>query len=56
LTLDAIADEAGFSKGVVYSRFGSKADLFLALLDRRIEESRTGSWPRECPEPPRWQV
>jgi AcrR family transcriptional regulator len=37
-TLDAIADEAGFSKGVVYSRFGSKADLFLALLERRIEE------------------
>ncbi|MGQ0805703.1 MAG: TetR/AcrR family transcriptional regulator [Actinomycetota bacterium] len=37
-SLDAIADEAGFSKGVVYSQFGSKADLFLALLDRRIDE------------------
>jgi AcrR family transcriptional regulator len=37
-TLDAIADEAGFSKGVVYSRFGSKGDLFLALLERRIDE------------------
>jgi AcrR family transcriptional regulator len=37
-TLEAIADEAGFSKGVVYSQFGSKADLFLALLERRIEE------------------
>jgi AcrR family transcriptional regulator len=36
-SLEAIADEAGFSKGVVYSQFGSKADLFLALLDRRIE-------------------
>ena len=38
LTLDDIAEEAGFSKGAVYSRFASKADLFLALLEERIEE------------------
>src|SRR5215472_8590670 len=37
-TLEQIADEAGFSKGVVYSHFDSKADLFLALLEARIEE------------------
>jgi AcrR family transcriptional regulator len=37
-TLDAIAEEAGFSKGVVYSQFESKADLFLALLQERINE------------------
>jgi AcrR family transcriptional regulator len=37
-SLEAIADEAGFSKGVVYSQFKSKADLFFALLERRIEE------------------
>jgi len=37
-TLEQIADEAGFSKGVVYSRFASKADLFLALLEARIAE------------------
>jgi AcrR family transcriptional regulator len=37
-TLDAIAEEAGFSKGVVYSQFAGKPDLFLALLERRIEE------------------
>jgi AcrR family transcriptional regulator len=37
-TLEAIAAEAGFSKGVVYSQFESKADLFLALLDERIDE------------------
>jgi AcrR family transcriptional regulator len=37
-TLDQIADEAGFSKGVVYSRFASKADMFLALLENRIAE------------------
>jgi len=37
-TLDAIAEEAGFSKGVVYSQFAGKADLFLALLEQRIEQ------------------
>src|SRR5215471_8350739 len=37
-TLEQIADEAGFSKGVVYSQFDSKADLFLAMLKARIEE------------------
>jgi AcrR family transcriptional regulator len=37
-SVEAISDEAGFSKGVVYSQFGSKADMFLALLDRRIDE------------------
>lgn len=36
-TLDGIAERAGFSKGVVYSRFASKADVFLAVLERRIE-------------------
>jgi AcrR family transcriptional regulator len=37
-TLEAIADEAGFSKGVVYSQFGSKPDLFFALLEQRMEQ------------------
>jgi AcrR family transcriptional regulator len=37
-SLDQIADEAGFSKGAVYSRFTSKADMFLALLENRIAE------------------
>ena len=37
-TLDVIAEEAGFSKGVVYSQFASKADMFLALLEARIIE------------------
>jgi AcrR family transcriptional regulator len=36
-SLEAIAEEAGFSKGVVYSQFGSKPDLFFALLEERIE-------------------
>src|SRR5215472_3667702 len=37
-SLEQIADEAGFSKGVVYSQFESKADLFLGLMEQRIEE------------------
>ena len=37
-TLEAIAEEAGFSKGVVYSQFGGKPDLFLTLLEARIAE------------------
>jgi AcrR family transcriptional regulator len=36
-SLDQIAERAGFSKGVVYSQFASKADLFLSLLEERIE-------------------
>lgn len=41
-TLDQIALAAGFSKGVVYSQFESKADMFLALLEQRIEERKAG--------------
>lgn len=36
-SLEAIAEEAGYSKGAVYSNFGSKGDLFLALMDRKAE-------------------
>jgi AcrR family transcriptional regulator len=43
-TLDDIADEAGYTKGAVYSTFKSKGGLFLALfdeiVDRRVEEIR----------------
>ena len=42
-SIDAIALAAGFTKGVVYSEFGSKDDLFLALLEERIEERRRSS-------------
>jgi AcrR family transcriptional regulator len=41
-TLEAIAEEAGYTKGAVYSAFESKAGLFLtlveALIDERLEE------------------
>jgi AcrR family transcriptional regulator len=32
-----VAEAAGFTIGAVYSRFGSKADLFLAILDQHID-------------------
>jgi AcrR family transcriptional regulator len=37
-SLDAVAEEAGFSRGAVYYNFGNKEELFLALLDRRCDE------------------
>ena len=36
-SLEAIAEEAGYTKGAVYSAFDSKAGLFLALLDETID-------------------
>jgi AcrR family transcriptional regulator len=37
-SLDAIAEEAGFSRGAVYYNFADKEDLFLELLDKRCAE------------------
>ena len=37
-SVDQIAEEAGFSKGVMYSQFEGKADLLLTLLEARIAE------------------
>jgi AcrR family transcriptional regulator len=37
-SLDAIAEEAGFSRGAVYYNFADKEELFLELLDRRCTE------------------
>jgi AcrR family transcriptional regulator len=39
-TVDQVAEEAGFTKGAVYSTFASKADLFLALYEERIDQRR----------------
>lgn len=36
-TIDAVAEAAGFTKGAVYSNFGSKDDLFFALLDEQVD-------------------
>jgi AcrR family transcriptional regulator len=35
-SLDRIAEAAGFTRGAVYSNFADKADLFVAVLDRRL--------------------
>jgi AcrR family transcriptional regulator len=37
-SVDAVAREAGFTIGAVYWQFGSKADLFLALLEERVTQ------------------
>jgi AcrR family transcriptional regulator len=38
-SLDAVADEAGYTKGAVYSNFASKEDLFFAVYERRVGRS-----------------
>jgi AcrR family transcriptional regulator len=37
-SVDEIAAEAGYSTGALYSNFDGKEDLFLALMDREIDE------------------
>ncbi len=39
--LDVIADRAGFTKGAVYSNFGSKQELFATLLADRLADIST---------------
>src|SRR3954471_13492259 len=39
-SVDLIADEAGYTKGAVYSSFAGKDDLFLAVLDANFEQRR----------------
>jgi AcrR family transcriptional regulator len=36
-SVEEVAEEAGFSKGAVYSNFESKDELFLAVLARRLD-------------------
>jgi AcrR family transcriptional regulator len=36
-SLDAIADEAGYTKGAVYSNFDGKEDLFFAVYERQVD-------------------
>jgi AcrR family transcriptional regulator len=35
-TLDAVAEQAGYTKGAVYDHFGSKESLLFALLDEHL--------------------
>ena len=41
-SLEAVAEAAGYTKGAVYSNFDTKADLFMALLDRYVEAEVSG--------------
>lgn len=43
-SLEGIANEAGFSKGAIYSNFTGKPDLFLALMEHNVEALRDGGW------------
>lgn len=38
-SVDEVAEAAGYTKGAVYSNFASKEELFLELLDRRIDRT-----------------
>ncbi len=48
-SLEEIADTAGFSKGAVYSNFGGKAELFLAVLDHNLSTLRGEDWDPLAP-------
>ena len=50
-TLERIAERAGYTRGAVYANFASKDDLFLAVLDRWLDEdiSRGGRINEESP-------
>jgi AcrR family transcriptional regulator len=39
-SVEAVSEEAGFSRGALYSNFKSKEDLFLALYEERIDRRR----------------
>lgn len=43
-SLEGIANEAGFSKGAVYSNFTGKPDLFLALMEFNLKMLRDAGW------------
>ena len=38
-SVDAVADEAGYTKGAVYSNFAAKEELFFAVYERRVERA-----------------
>ena len=38
-SVDQVADDAGYTKGAVYSNFVSKEDLFFAVYERRVDRA-----------------
>lgn len=51
-SVEQIAEEAGFSKGAVYSNFESKEDLFLAVFTQYIRKNLAITEERVSPEKP----
>ena len=49
-SLELVAGEAGYTKGAVYSAFGSKGRMFLAVYEREIEE-RLAMFVETGPDP-----
>jgi AcrR family transcriptional regulator len=43
-SLDEIAAAAGFTKGAIYSNFGSKEDLLLAVVEHRGDQMLSAMW------------
>jgi len=43
-SLDEIAAAAGFTKGAIYSNFGSKDDLLLAVVEQRGDRMLSAMW------------
>ncbi|MEZ2132172.1 MULTISPECIES: TetR/AcrR family transcriptional regulator [unclassified Sinorhizobium] len=41
-SVDKVAEDAGYSKGAIYSNFASKEALFIALLKQKFESDLTG--------------
>ncbi|PXW59916.1 TetR/AcrR family transcriptional regulator [Methylobacterium sp. B4] len=52
LTIDAVAAEAGLSKGGVLHHYGSKDALILALVARKLADLRAGIAACEAEQPP----
>jgi AcrR family transcriptional regulator len=49
-SVEEVAEDAGFSKGAVYSNFASKEDLFLAMVEARFQD-RLGAIRAAVAEP-----
>lgn len=43
VSIDAVAEAAGYTKGAVYSHFSNKDELYLALLDDHLSQEPPGS-------------
>ena len=44
-SVDQVAEQAGYTKGAVYSNFSAKEDLFFAVYQRRVEHALTEVTP-----------